>query len=261
MSFIEVRSQKIHFLEMGTGRPALLLIHAAGGGAQTFYELMRPLARSRRVVALDLPGHGQSPDWPAPLASTDLLANYRDIVADFAEKIGLGKFVLAGHSMGGAVAQLFALAYPDRLNALFILASSSRLKVAPAIFEIIREQPEQIVELMANLGYSPASDRTQVANWARAQLQTSSEILARDLTACLHHDQRQAVKTITLPTLVLIPADDRMVSVLMQEQFAASLPAGTAVRLPRAGHFFLPERPTEAAQILENALMALPHKN
>ncbi|MFI9780877.1 alpha/beta fold hydrolase [Streptomyces sp. NPDC051956] len=93
----------------------LVLMHALGEGATDWDMVVPGLARSRRVYALDLRGHGQS-DWPGKysleLMQTDVLR--------FLEALGLGRVDLIGHSMGGIVAYLFAEEHPQRVSRLVL---------------------------------------------------------------------------------------------------------------------------------------------
>jgi pimeloyl-ACP methyl ester carboxylesterase len=82
------------------------------------------------VYALDLPGHGAS---PGPSASD--ISAYSELVRDFVDALELPWFLLAGHSMGGAIALDFALAYAYRLAAIMVVGSGARMRVAPQLLE------------------------------------------------------------------------------------------------------------------------------
>ena len=87
----------------------LVLIHGAGGTHRHWPAELRRLP-DRTVYALDLPGHGRSDG-----AGFSTVSAYREALFEFLEAEGLEKVVLAGHSMGGAVVQDFALHYGSRL--------------------------------------------------------------------------------------------------------------------------------------------------
>jgi len=76
-------------------------------------DAVRKIAPSRRVLAPDLPGHGQSDPWHEQ--SIDL---YRDAVGTMCAHLKVPKIVVVGHSMGGTVAGYYAGAYPERVQRL-----------------------------------------------------------------------------------------------------------------------------------------------
>jgi len=89
----------------GSG-PVLVLIHGLGSRRQVWEPMLGDLARHREVIALDLPGFGESPAWEPPRpdvvpGSVDHLA---DLVAHFLDSLGIESPELAGSSLGGGIA-------------------------------------------------------------------------------------------------------------------------------------------------------------
>jgi pimeloyl-ACP methyl ester carboxylesterase len=231
-------------------QPTLLLIHPAGGSANLFLEVMNLLSPTRHVMALDLPGHGQSDSWAPPLFPEELLERYRELVAQFAEKLGLGRFVAVGHSMGGAVALELALAYPERLEGLIVLASGGRLKVAPMVLDTIRKAFDQVPQLMGAVGFSPSTEPRLAATLGSQLVQCSSEVYWADMKACATFDRRDRVKEILTPTLVISATDDLLVPPKIQQQLVDSLPQARLATVTRAGHFLFLERPDVTAELI-----------
>ncbi|MFB7531072.1 alpha/beta fold hydrolase [Streptomyces sp. NPDC056178] len=96
--------------------PSLLLLHALGEDATDWEAVVIPgLARSRRVYALDLRGHGRS-DWPGDYSLELMQAD----VLGFLDVLGLDTVDLIGHSMGGVVAYLLAADHPQRVSRLVL---------------------------------------------------------------------------------------------------------------------------------------------
>ena len=253
MPEITIGAQKIAYRQQGQGRPGVLLVHGAGQSSVHFSELMGVLGQQTNTVALDLPGHGSSPAPDPMVQPADLLEYYRDLVAEFAEKIGLGKFVLVGHSMGGAVAQHFALSMGDRLEALVLVATAGRLKVAPMILQAIREQFQMLPQMIAAVGYSPAASSAQVAHWAAQQIQAPREVVLADFRACALFDVRERLGEISCPVTIISAADDRLTPPLLQDQLETRIPRSRLVRLTRAGHFVFMERPAPVAEAILEA--------
>ncbi|MEV0690282.1 alpha/beta fold hydrolase [Streptomyces sp. NPDC050388] len=95
--------------------PPLVLVHALGEDATDWDQVVPAFARSRRVYALDLRGHGRS-DWPGDY-SLELM---RADVLQFLDALGLNRVDLIGHSLGGIVAYLLAQDHPQRVSRLVL---------------------------------------------------------------------------------------------------------------------------------------------
>ena len=117
--FIDIDGARIHYLDEGSG-PAILFIHGLAGQMHNFtHSLLARLRRDYRVVILDRPGSGYS--VPPPEASATVGAQARTI-ARFAQKLGLERPLVVGHSLGGAIALALALNHPERVGGLALLA-------------------------------------------------------------------------------------------------------------------------------------------
>jgi pimeloyl-ACP methyl ester carboxylesterase len=132
--FVEVDGGRLHVLELDQAdadvdaaadtadpRWPVVLVHGASGNLGDLrLALGDRLAQTRRVILVDRPGHGWS-DRPGG-AEDASPARQAALIAQALERMGIERFVLLGHSLGGAVATAFALAYPDRLAGLVLLA-------------------------------------------------------------------------------------------------------------------------------------------
>lgn len=109
---------RLHADTAGTGDRTIVLLHGFGGDRLAWLPVVDRLAETSRTIAYDLPGHGLSGDFPE--AGPPKVA-VRAVLADLAER-GVEKAHLVGHSMGGAIATLMALAEPSRVASLTLLA-------------------------------------------------------------------------------------------------------------------------------------------
>jgi pimeloyl-ACP methyl ester carboxylesterase len=248
---LELNGQSISYRREGSGHPFTMLVHCAGGSSLYWAEVMRLLAgRGGTVVALDLPGHGNSPPFDPPPPVSGLLERYRDMVVDMAEQLGLGRFTLVGHSMGGAVAQHVALACPDRLAHLVLVATAASLRVAPAVMQTIRHRFDQLPDLMAALGFSVAGDADQIRSWAKSMIQAPRMWVLADFLACDHVDLRGRIREVRCPTTIISGADDRLTPPRLQQRLAELMRGSRLETLTRAGHFLVYERPRALARLI-----------
>lgn len=251
MSRLQLNGQTITYRLEGSGRPCTMLVHCAGGSSLYWAEVMRLLARrGGTVVAPDLPGHGNSSPFDPPPPVSGLLERYRDLVVDMAEHLGLGRFILVGHSMGGAVAQHVALAHPDRLAHMVLVATSARLTVAPAVLETIRHRFDQFPSLMAALGFSPAGDAEQIQSWTRTMIQAPQPWVLADFLACDRFDLRERIGEVRCPTTIISGADDRLTPPKLQRNLAEVIARSRLETLTRAGHFLVRERPRALVRLI-----------
>ncbi|MDD2903015.1 MAG: alpha/beta fold hydrolase [Syntrophales bacterium] len=123
-----------HYLESGSG-PPLLLLHGLGASGFSWRNNIGVLSRYFRVVAPDLPPHGRS---PAPPDGDYSLEGQVQGLVGFLDHLGIPRAAVAGNSLGGGLALLLARDYPDRVNALILLAPAAALTRLPFIFYPLR---------------------------------------------------------------------------------------------------------------------------
>lgn len=117
--FIDLPGARLHVVERGQG-PALLLVHGLAGQLRHFtYDIVERLAINHRVVAVDRPGSGYSIRTPGASAA---LGAQADVLVALIEHLQLGRPVVVGHSMGGAVALALAQRHPERVAGLALIA-------------------------------------------------------------------------------------------------------------------------------------------
>jgi esterase len=120
MAAVNLGAGEFRYSEYGDPvAPPLVLLHGLRSDRSTWAGTAQELAAAGyRVLAPDQRGHGES-----ARAGTYSFEERREDVRQFADALGLGRFVLGGHSMGGTVAELFAERYPGRLAGLLVVDS------------------------------------------------------------------------------------------------------------------------------------------
>jgi pyruvate dehydrogenase E2 component (dihydrolipoamide acetyltransferase) len=117
---VDIDRCRIRYLRRGEGPESAVLIHGFGGDLNSWMFNHESLASSHSVYALDLPGHGSS----SKQVADGTLEGFAKVLGGFLDSVGVSKAHLVGHSMGGAVAAMFALSHPQRCLSLALIAGA-----------------------------------------------------------------------------------------------------------------------------------------
>jgi len=234
------------------GRPPLLLIHGAGGTHLHWPPQLRRLP-DVSVLALDLPGHGRS-DGPG----RNTIAEYARAVVALLDAVGVERAVVCGHSMGGAITQVMALDYPERVAGLVLVGSGAKLRVAPAVLEGIARNFGTTLALLADWSYGPAAPDELKQLGIKAMAETDPAVLRGDFLACDQFDIRERLAAIQAPTLVIGGTADRMTPLKFSQYLADHIPGAQLRVIQDAGHMMALERPDEVGAAVAQFLTGLP---
>lgn len=253
------KKEKVYFSDTGKGRTVVLL-HGFLGSHKIWESTIKDLSKTYRVIALDLPGHGQTACF-GYAHSMELMANCVKAVLD---KLKIKKTVLIGHSMGGYVALAFADLFPDHLNGLCLYHSTayadSKEKKADRLRAITAVKANRnlftrntIKNLFAAKNLKYLKKEISFAN--EIAKKTSKEGIA----AALHGMRDRTARDIILnlvkyPVMMVIGEHD---NVLPHEQLleqAKKLKNGTVLYLEHDGHFGFLESPRDSNKKLRKFL-------
>lgn len=222
-------------------RPTVIFIHGAGGSRLSWQAQLRPLDKEINVVALELPGHGRSPGPPP-----ETVAGYAAWVARFLEVWPPpSRPVLAGHSMGGAITLECALTRPELLAGLILIGTGARLWVNPALLEGLIRDFEATIRKIIGWSFSPETGAEVVRQSEEIMLQSDPAVMLNDFTACDGFDRRADLGRITLPTLIICGAEEKMAPPKLSEELAARIPESRLEMVEKAGHMVAAEKPAE----------------
>ena len=243
--------------------PALVFLHGIGGAARAWRGQLEAFGDRYHAVAWDMPGYGGS----VPLAAVSI-ATLADALQDFLQRIGAARPVLVGHSIGGMIVQQWLVKYPLVAGAV-VLAQTSPAFGKPdgdwqKSFLDARLGPLDRGEKLAALAPS------LVAELVGDDPDASGVVLARDcmadvpeasyrasMLALLGFDQRNALKDIKIPTLVLSGSKDKNAPAPMMAKMATYIPTANYVELEGAGHLVNLERPQAFNAALDQFLKTI----
>jgi pimeloyl-ACP methyl ester carboxylesterase len=255
----ETRETQLAYDERGSGTP-LVLLHGFPFDRSIWQAQLDEVGKTARVLAPDLPGFGASP----PLAGGEpSIAGYAVQIANWADSVGLRRFALAGHSMGGYIALAFAGAYADRLTGLGLIctrpgpdteqAREGRYKQIEGVWD---RGPQVVVDAMLPRLFSPATREKQPELIDRIRevmlRQTAGGIVAALRAMAGRPDTTRILPNIAVPTLVVSGADDVIIPSQDADLMAAMIPGARQVIIGSAGHLPMLEQPDKLSDVLSD---------
>lgn len=239
------------------GENVLIFQHFWGGSSRTWHDVVALLGDEFRCITVDARGAGES-DAPAEGYRTQDHANdVRGVI----DTLGLKRYFLVGHSMGGKVAQLLASEQPQGLAGLILVASSP---LSPMNFP--EQQRQQMKSTYANraavlwtlenvLTGSPVSDNNREQLIADA-LRLSPEAIRGWIETGMGEDLHQKAAEINVPVVIMAGELDRVDPAdVVKMHICASYPAAQVHFLADKGHLLPVEAPERVAEIIRGFVM------
>jgi pimeloyl-ACP methyl ester carboxylesterase len=245
LPFINIDDKKVYYAgdSQAEGIP-VIFCHGSGGGHHHWLYQLKGLKGNINPLAVDLPGHGRSEGEPA-----DDIAVYREWLHRFTDALGVGPFVAAGHSMGGAIALDYALHYPENTLGLILVGSGARLRVLPAFLETLQEGavPAELADFL----YCPDTPQELLQRGREEVASTAASIYHADLSACDKFDVTDKLPRISRQAMMICGSEDRLTPVKYSHYLAEKLPAGKVAVIEGAGHMVMIEKPEAVNQAIE----------
>ncbi len=240
----------------GSGEaPTLIFLHYFGGSARTWQPVIEQLNGAAQCVAIDMRGFGES----TATNNSYKLPDYAQDIAELVQKLGLTRYILVGHSMGGKVTLLHAASQPKGLQKLVLVAPSP-------------PTPEPMDE-------SERSQMLQTHGTREAALQTAQKITAHPLPAALleiaiadnlrsqsaawqawleegsQADITTDLTGLNLPMLAIVGTADPVIQPdLVEREIVGRFKGVQLELLADVGHLSPLEAPAQLAQIIKSAL-------
>ena len=260
MPKIQTNGIEIYYETQGSGTP-LVLISGLGYPAWEWHKMLPLLARHFQVITFDNRGVGQS-DKPAGAYTAQMLAAD---VAGLLDGLGVEQAIVMGHSMGGFVAQAFALNYPARVCRL-ILASTNfggphHIPITAEAMAVLSDvTSDPLTRFKNGLIVSTAPGFSEknpalIQEWLEWRIANPLDVAGYQsqmmiglglLAEAASFEYKLA--QISVPTLILFGAHDKVVPPANADLLAKQVAGSQVVIFPDAGHFFPIEIPQEAAQ-------------
>jgi pimeloyl-ACP methyl ester carboxylesterase len=253
-----IDGRRVRYCDFGSGDgPPVVMIHGLGGSWQNWLENIPRIGQERRVIALDLPGHGES-EMPVEKMS---ISGFGRCVDALCEQLDLGRVVVVGNSLGGFTAAEVSIQFPSRAAGL-VLVSAAGITITN-----LRRQPTLTgAKVVAMIGTWTATRAERLVTRRRIRplmygtfIRHSTRIptdLLYEIThssgrpgwtdaldALTSYDFRDRLPDISCPTLIVWGADDMLVPVRDADEFGRLIPNARKIVFEDTGHVAMIERP------------------
>jgi pimeloyl-ACP methyl ester carboxylesterase len=263
-----VNGSRLNYVEMGQG-PPLVFVHGLAGCWQNWLENIPHFARRHRVIAIDLPGFGES-ELPQEEIS---IPGYGRFVDAFLSEIEIERAPIVGNSMGGFIAAEVAVSHPSRVDKLALVSAAGVITVRPAELTVAKR-----IARLIQLGGARVLARRH--SWIRRRRLRSRilygivrhpELLQPELVyevasgggkpgfmdafqAILDYDFSDRLPDVERPTLIVWGRNDRIVPVGGAFRYEQLIPNSRRVIFEDTGHVPMIERPALFNRVLEDFL-------
>ena len=226
----------------------LVFLHGAGNSSLSFYYQLRHFRNSK---AIDLPGH---PDG----VPCDSIEGYVEWVRGFVKARRYKDVVLCGHSMGGAIAQMYALRYPEELNGLILIGTGAKLKVVPGSIDGLKNSTDAATEWVNSQkeffsGVEP--DLYQLLVQRAAQI--GPDVGLNDLLCCDKFDVLSQISQTSLPTEIIAGSMDQLTPVKFSDYLASNIVNSEEYVVQGGDHFLQLQHHREVNGRIEKFLQRL----
>ena len=260
MAFTENSGVKLYWDEAGQGTP-ILLIMGLGWASNMWHRTQPVLAARYRTVRFDNRGAGRSDVPPGPYT----IAGMASDAAAVLDAAGIDRAHIVGASMGGMIAQEFALTWPSRVRSLVLACTAPGGPEAKhpdpdatAILFSTGDTPEVRARAIVPFIFDAATPRERVEQdlAVLSQFYPIPQGYFAQLQAILTWGAFARLHQITAPTLVIHGENDRLVPPVNSDLIAQRIPGAQHTKLAGASHIFFTDQPEKAHQAVLDFLAA-----
>lgn len=264
---------RVHYRDQGGGDTPIVLVHGFAASLHAWEPWVAEFADERRVITLDLPGHGLT---RAPEGYRASLAGHGEVVDAVVGRLGVERFVLGGNSMGGAVAWSYALARPEKVEALVLVDPAGwpgeaegsgpplafRLLGNPVGRALLRHvNPRLVAREGLERAYADPAAVTpalvdRYVDLARAPGHRA--ILTSPRAEPAEPVTPATFARIRTPTLILHGEADALIPLSDSQAMAAAIPGAKLITYPGLGHVPMETAPERTAEDVRRFLAELP---
>jgi len=258
---IKVDGENVYYLEREGKGEAVVLLHGFTADKNNWLRFVRNLPEEYRVLAIDMPGHGDNVQ--------DASRNYSPFslssgIAKTVDAIGIKRFHLAGNSLGGLVSKIYASGHPDRIITVGLFDSGGVTSPVPSEFKIMLDKGDNPFVVKTREDYDRLGKyvfhNEPFLPWPINSVMARKYIEKNDFYQKMSEDLRESgafedpkvqneiLEGLKMPVFVIWGDRDRLIHVSSVEIYQNRLPKVETVILKDCGHLPMLEQPEESAE-------------
>lgn len=252
---VQVGDHEIVFAEGGRG-DHVILVHGFGGDKLNWHSFAKQLTGQYHVIALDLPGFGESTRLPE--ASYGYPQQVERLHA-FIQKLNLSKIHLAGNSMGGAICGIYAARHPEEVASLTLIDTAGVVEPQKSEFArllrqgvnpLVVKEPEDYDRLLAFVAHTPQDIPEPFKTWLAQDAVARGPFNAQIFLQILEHFNllERELENIKVPVLMIWGDSDRVIDPSCVQVLEQKIKDTRTVIIKDCGHMPMTEKPEETAR-------------
>jgi pimeloyl-ACP methyl ester carboxylesterase len=253
LHYADFKKIKIAYTDSGKGR-VIVLLHGFLGSHELWSEFSKKLSKRFRVISIDLPGHGKTPSI-GYYHSMELLAQSVKAVLDH---VGVRRYVIAGHSMGGYTALAFAELYPENMSGLCLFNSTSyadpeeKKKDRDRVIRLVKKEHKHYVAEVVTTLFAPENLpklKDEVSKARRVATEVSKQSIINSLEGMKERKSRDMIlKFAEYPVLFVIGKKDGVINYETMYPQMGLCKYPSVVMLEEGAHMSFYEAPKETLE-------------
>lgn len=255
---LNVRNTELSFYDIGNGQP-IVLIHGFAGSKLYWEEIIPELSKNSRVIALDLPGHGDSKMGDEKYSIEDIAGLIRELL----DNLELEKVTMFGHSLGGYITLAFAEKYPEYLDGFSLVHSTADPDSDEAksgrdsnARKVLEEGTEPLVKGLSQKLFSPGNSVNNASDIKQTMEIGNSTSINGMVNALLamrdRPDRNHVLKDSTMPVLMVAGEQDQIIP--PEKTFSVNKENIEQYLIKDSGHMSMYEQPEELVKAINGFL-------
>lgn len=234
---------EINYLDYGKDvLGCIVLLHGWGQNIEMMDMLGRPFAKTHRIINIDMPGFGKTPEPSEPFSVSD----YALVIYKLLKKLGVSNPIIIGHSFGGRVAICYASKYEAQKVVLLsspFRPGKKKVSIKVKIYNFVKK-----FKILKHLSLYLRN------KWGSEDYKNASEITRGTLIKVVNEDLTKYASSIKCPVLLIYGTDDKDVLITEARDLEKIIPDCGLVEYPGAHHYAYLEKLNDTIAILSNFL-------
>ncbi|MGW9685094.1 alpha/beta fold hydrolase [Flagellimonas sp. 2504JD1-5] len=263
--FFKWDGMQVHYRDEGNGTP-ILFLHGTSSSLHTWDGLTTLLKPKYRVIRIDLIGCGLTGPHPKRDYSMEM---YLSFIDDFANFLGLHKFIVAGNSWGGMLAWNFAALHPEHISGLILINSAGfKMSKMPTRFKLVKSKagrwllktsmPKWMVEKgLKEVLYSPKIEKSWITRYQALMLRKGNGQAFIDIVRMRQLPKTELLAAIKVPVLLLWGRHDKLYPLKQANLFLERIKTARLEVIEKSAHIPMEEAPSACAKGIDNFINEL----